>query len=50
MPRVESGDLSVFLVKDDSALDQGDYSEDRERGAGSRNTLEAEWFGPDELL
>ena len=43
-------DTSVFLVKDYGVLDQGDFSEDRERGAGSTNTLEVELTGLDELI
>ena len=43
-------DPSVFLVIDDGVLDQGDFSEDRERGAGSSNTLEVELNGLDELI
>lgn len=37
-------DPSVFLVKDDGVLDQGDFSEDREEGAGSSNApSRVEW-------
>lgn len=42
-------DPSVFLVKDDGVLDQGDFSSG-ERGAGSSNTLEVELNGLDELI
>lgn len=37
---VESGELSVFLVKENGALYQGAYSGDGERVTGLRNTLE----------
>lgn len=37
-------------MKDNGVLDQGDFSEDRERGAGSTNTLEVELIGLDELI
>lgn len=38
--RVESGELSIFLVKDGGALDYCDDSEDGERKAGSSITSE----------
>lgn len=43
-------DPSVSLVKDGGVLDQGDFSEDGERGARSSNALKVELIGLDELI
>ena len=41
---------SVSLVKDGGVLDQGDFSENGERGARSSNALKVELIGLDELI